>query len=199
MNWSRKVQLMIRWSILTAMLIAVFWTIWYLIADQVPVVESIKVTGSRTIELPFAMSRWWDILIGPIWSTIFILIVTNERNERQGENEPVSCGIILGSPSGIFLGLGLGDNPALGLFLVLCLFVNLSFSLSVRGGLVVSLIFSLVFSLFFSLSFGLVLGLYAGLVTGLFLSLVFCLVAVIAGVETFLANPKKMDACFRVK
>jgi len=74
----RKQKLMIRWSILTACLVAMFWTIWYLIAGYVPVVASIKITPNWVYVLPFNISRWWDVLIGPIWSTTIIFLLTNE-------------------------------------------------------------------------------------------------------------------------
>src|SRR4030042_1659006 len=73
MEKERKRKLMWRWSLITAGLIALFWTMWYLITGQVPVMTSIKMTPELTWQLPFGISRWWDILIGPIWS--FILYV----------------------------------------------------------------------------------------------------------------------------
>lgn len=73
---TRQYKLMFRWSLLTTGLIALFWTIWYLIAGSVPTITSIKMTDTWTYFLPFGISRWWDILIGPIWSTIIILLLT---------------------------------------------------------------------------------------------------------------------------
>jgi len=71
---SRRIKLMIRWSILTAAVIVLFWTIYYLIVGKVPVVTSIGITGIWTYVLPFGISRWWDVLIGPIWSVVIILL-----------------------------------------------------------------------------------------------------------------------------
>ena len=68
----RKQKLMIRWSIVTGGLIALFWAIWYLATGEVPIVTSIKMTPNWNYVLPFGISRWWDILIGPIWSLIKI-------------------------------------------------------------------------------------------------------------------------------
>jgi len=102
MTRSRKVKLMVRWSIFSAVLIAAFWTIWYLVAGQVPAVESIKMTETWTIQLPFAMSRWWDILIGPIWSIIIILVVTIGRFQSEGASSALAVTIL-----GITIGAGL--------------------------------------------------------------------------------------------
>jgi len=67
METARKHKLMIRWSLMTAGVIAIFWTIWYLVVGNVPVVTSV---GAN--HLCFGISRWWDILIGPIWSVTLI-------------------------------------------------------------------------------------------------------------------------------
>ncbi len=60
---TRTKQLMVRWSLVTSDLIALFWSIYYLIAGSVPTVSSIKMTGTWTISLLFGISLWWDILI----------------------------------------------------------------------------------------------------------------------------------------
>jgi len=99
MGNTRKIKLIVRWSLVTAGLIAFFWTIWYLVAGNVPIVTSIKMTETWTIQLPFGISRWWDILIGPIWATAIILISTSERITKD---EDFVIGLVAG------LGAGLG-------------------------------------------------------------------------------------------
>ncbi|MDD5331547.1 MAG: hypothetical protein PHE43_01850 [Candidatus Nanoarchaeia archaeon] len=79
----RRNKIILRWSILTAGLIALFWAIWYLITGNVPIVNKIEMTGHWNLALSFGISRWWDILIGPIWSTILIIILTNKRIKNQ--------------------------------------------------------------------------------------------------------------------
>ena len=87
MEKERKIKLIVRWSIFTAGSIALFWFIWYLITGSVPTVTSIRITTVTsiiirpewTIQLPFGISRWWDILIGPIWFVFCIPILTKKE------------------------------------------------------------------------------------------------------------------------
>lgn len=58
---NRTQKAMYRWAIVSAIAIALFWTIWYLVKGQVPVTSAIG-----NYQLPFAISHWWDILAGPI-------------------------------------------------------------------------------------------------------------------------------------
>lgn len=94
---SRKCKLIFRWSFVTAGLTAAFWVIWYLIEGEAPI---------STVEMlskSFSLSRWWDILIGPVWSTIIILVMTSERF-RNDEDHPIFvCSVIC-----LFFGLGVG-------------------------------------------------------------------------------------------
>lgn len=114
-----------RWSLLTAGLIACFWAIWYFIAGQVPVVNEIKMSKNLILELPFGISRWWDILIGPIWSTIFILIFTNEKiRENVRINARLTAGLV-----GLVAGLGAGLLFGLLFGLVAVLSLGLLFGL----------------------------------------------------------------------
>ncbi|MDD5331572.1 MAG: hypothetical protein PHE43_01980 [Candidatus Nanoarchaeia archaeon] len=101
---STNQKLIVRWSILTAGLIALFWAVWYLINGSVPVVNEIKMTKNWTYVLPFGISRWWDILIGPIWSTILILILTNKRIKEEDKND-FNKDLFAGLSSGAVLSL----------------------------------------------------------------------------------------------
>lgn len=74
MMTSKEKTMALRWSLLSAGLIALFWTIWYLITGDVPEVTSLDLWASIEIELPFAISRWWDVLLGPIYTLTAIFI-----------------------------------------------------------------------------------------------------------------------------
>jgi hypothetical protein len=143
MTVERKIKLITRWSLVTAGLIALFWAIWYLVIGNVPVVTSIKMTPDWVIQLPCGISRWWDILIGPIWSTIIILIITSEKIRKD---EDLVVSLVVGLAAGLVFGLGVG--------------------------LVVDLAVGLVAGLVFGLGVGLVVGLGAGLGVGLGVGLV---------------------------
>lgn len=72
MEWSRRIKLMTEWSVATAALIAGFWGTWYFIAGSIPIIGSIP-NG------PLAISRWWDVFLGPIYSIAIILLLSIEE------------------------------------------------------------------------------------------------------------------------
>ncbi len=105
MEKARKRKLMFCWPLVTAGLIALFWAIWYLAVGQVPTTTSIKMTDNWTSNLPFGISRWWDILIGPIWPICLIPLFTNEKIRK---NKNLTFGLGLGLGLGLVLGLAFG-------------------------------------------------------------------------------------------
>ncbi|MFH1412926.1 MAG: hypothetical protein ABIG10_02760 [bacterium] len=148
--------LMLRWSIITAGFTAIFWTIWFLSTGSVPVVtEIILIKGRLVYELPFHISRWWDILLGPIYSCAIVYLFTHKKIK---DDDVLIVRLVFG------LGLGLVAGLVIGL--VAELDIGLAF------GLVVGLIFGLTAGLGFGLGLGLVAGLVVGLVAGLALGLV---------------------------
>jgi len=174
----RKKKMIIRWSIVTSAVIAIFWTTWYLICGSVPVVTSIKMTPNWTYVLPFGISRWWDVLVGPIWSTILILLLTSQwLKEDERLTDALTVGLVFGLPFGLVFGLGFGLDLGLGFGLAVGLVYGLGtglvFGLGTRlgtglgFGLGTGLVFGLAFGLAFSLGTGLALGLGFGLGFGL--------------------------------
>ena len=101
MDSAKRNKLIVRWSMVTAGLIALFWISWYLVSGSVPVATSIRITPNWTVALPFSISRWWDVLIGPIWSSILILFFTNKQ-VRKGDD------LVFGLVSGLGYGLVFG-------------------------------------------------------------------------------------------
>ncbi len=153
MNEKRN-ALMFRWSVFSAAAIGLFWLIWYFIAGQVPVINEIQMTPKLTIFLPFDLPRWWDILIGPIWSILLVRLFTDENLK----NSDIFTGLALGLTVGLLFGL----SPWTGSFgLTFGLAIGLGF------GLVAGLSFGLAVGLALELGFGLALGLIVGLVAGL--------------------------------
>lgn len=129
MEKERKIKLMWRWSLLSAGMIVLFWFVWYLMAGSVPTISQIKMTPDWTIQLPFGISRWWDILIGPIWSVLLIIIFTNKKIT---ENDDSVAGLVVGLGVGLAFGLafGLGAGLAFGLGAGLVILINKLFSMS---------------------------------------------------------------------
>jgi len=118
--------MIVRWSIVTTGLIALFWAIWYLVAGKVPIVTSIKVSLDWTCILPFGLSRWWDILIGPIWSIIGILLLNSQTLK---EDEDLFVGLLFGLGFGLVFGLGFGLVVGLAVGLIVSMIVSMGISL----------------------------------------------------------------------
>lgn len=112
----KRMELIWRWSLVTGGLIALFWAIWYLIAGEVPVLTNLKMTEEWTLVLPFGISRWWDTLIGPIWSTLLILLFTSQRVRENeglvglvfGLGYSLVFGLVFGLVCGLVYSLGFG-------------------------------------------------------------------------------------------
>lgn len=139
----RPNRLIILWSLATAGLITLFWWIWYLIAGSVPIVTS-YVLG---------ISRWWDILLGPIFSTIIVLLLTHP-SAKQGDKKDLIKDLLIGVGGGLFI------------YLIVSLF-------SLEYGLKLSTTFMTFCGLSFGLIFALVLGLFHDPFDGLGYELMF--------------------------
>lgn len=191
METSRKRMIMFRFSLASAILIALFWTAWYFIAGQVPEVSSIKLAENWAVDLPFSISRWWDVLMGPVWSVMLVLIFTSEKIE---EDENLFLSISAAAFFGIIAGFaatdmvfGLAFGLAFGLVLSLAFsFISVptfwfddiidSLATGIADGLKFGLSFSLGFSLVLGLTYGLVFNLAFGLAFGLIIGLAYSLV-----------------------
>ena len=159
-------QMMLRWSLLTGGLIALFWVIYYFINGSVPVVSTLKWSDTQTITLPFLVSRWFDILIGPLYSIIFVyLFISNKIKENEELGFALVVALFVGLVVALFVGLVVAPGFGLVFALVFALAVALGFALGFA--LVFGLGFGLVFALVFALGFGLGAGLAAALGFGL--------------------------------
>ncbi|MDP2930116.1 MAG: hypothetical protein Q8N56_00700 [bacterium] len=58
--------------LIVAVIYAMFWGIWSLATGSVPVVGRDLLTRDMLIKLPFAVSRWWDVLCVAISAFLFI-------------------------------------------------------------------------------------------------------------------------------
>jgi len=104
----KKLQLVFRWALVSALAIAAFWVIWFLVAGSVPEATSLILTHGWNYTLPFGVSRWWDIITGALWSAVLVSIVTTEkdRNKLFGLDLLQSvCAYMIG---GIVIGLLVG-------------------------------------------------------------------------------------------
>lgn len=161
---NRKAKMRMAWwfSLISGGIIALLWTWQRLVAGFVPVTTEILWTPEKVIRLPFEVSRWWDIFIGPIWSFILVYLFTNDKvTQKTG----LVIGLIVGLIAGLGAGLGAGLIVGLGVGLV--------------GGLIAGMGGELVIGLGVGLGAGLIAGLgttlIAGLGVGLGVGLALCL------------------------
>ncbi|GMQ94942.1 MAG: hypothetical protein BMS9Abin13_052 [Patescibacteria group bacterium] len=173
----RQVKFTVRWSVASAVAIALFWAVWYFMNGSVPVVHEIHIAKGLAYTLPFEISRWWDILLGPIYSIVLVLLLTSLEAKRDEVIVSLAFGLIFGLGfsliSGLVFGLGFGLIHSLGFILIFSLIISMIFGLdsglgfSLAAGLGFSLVFGVVFILVFGLGFGLGASLVLGIVFGL--------------------------------
>lgn len=170
----RTFLLIIRWSLMTASLIALFWAIYYLVVGSVPAINTISFMGWSLYDAPDSVNRWWSIAIGPIWSMAFILL-SQTTHPKKGSWFTINPDMdisyvgtcIVGAIFGLVLVFGfiVGDYDTSHHVLLLST-VIMSLALTTVKGVQ----FGIVFVLGFGLSFALVNGPVDGFVTILFLS-----------------------------
>lgn len=103
--------------------IALYWTGYYLVTGFVPVISTLEWIGTNNIDLPFTISRWWDILLGPIFSISSVTIIASIEADRYRDWALNFAGLLIG---GLFLSLvnGVLDGLIAGLISGLfCVFI----------------------------------------------------------------------------
>ena len=100
----RRRTLLWRWPLVTFIVFALFWGIWYFVAGSVPATESVKLTITESWTLPFAVSRWWDLLFGPA----YVLAILVFRHPEVQKDDEFVIGLGLGFMFGAMFGLGFG-------------------------------------------------------------------------------------------
>lgn len=151
-------------STATASLIALYWLGRYLLFGEVPIVTSVPTSWSSEwppikYVLPFAMSRWWDILIGPIWS-VFVIFVLNLRDNDE-DAFGLFAGLFVGFVSVFCYGSYETDNGFFYAVLVGLIIGIILLSATSMPKLNLAISYSIGFALFLGLGFGLIIGLTA--------------------------------------
>ena len=132
----RRMKLIFRWAIVAGVPIALFWTTWYFIAGSVPMV---KIEG-----FPFAISRWWDVPMGPVWSTLLIMVISITDDYPMdlwsfciiGMFTGLFCGLLAGLAFGLVFGMVIGLGIGLcivGVVLILYGLVILTRAIKIIG------------------------------------------------------------------
>ena len=105
----KDVRWTVSWSLVTATAIAVFWAAWWLIAGNVPAIQMLQLTESRVVTLPLRISRWWDILAGLVWLSLFTATLLRAQNRDRADILIINT--TLGGLMSIYpaFSIGLGD------------------------------------------------------------------------------------------
>ncbi len=177
------------WSLASVAAIAAFWAVWHLIAGSVPTVSMLRLTDSWTINLPFSISRWWDIVGGTLWAAIIAATFGNRAVSGNKDRKSwQATAELFSAPFGFFSGLAIGFEDALRAALASCVtFVGIGAILyagtlrwadegTKRGPPFAYLGAGIGFGFFASLGAGGFVGLATGLTIGLALTLASLLV-----------------------
>ena len=143
------------WSMISAGIIALFWTFWYFVIGPVPTTDKIQFTEGLNLNLPSSVSRWWDVLIGLIGSICVVALRSTNKQEHIDFPLGVGIGVVLG----LFLGFSL-ECGAIQSITGSSLFFG--FGLLAGAELLAETEFPI------SMAFGLTLVLTVGVVVGLF-------------------------------
>jgi len=76
-----------RLPLVVAIFFAIFWGTWYLVAGKVPVTTKLLLSDGITIQLPFAMSRIWDIVVTPLLVMLFVFLFVSDTVKSADKTE----------------------------------------------------------------------------------------------------------------
>jgi len=158
---------------------------WYLIASKILAISQVELTEYITIQLPFAISRLWDIPAIFIWTFILVFLFTNEKIKNDKETlsslmASLFVGFFLGLATGLMVGLFVGLGTALvtslivapsftgfnsraGFLIGLGTSIGVGIGLGVVSSFGIGLCIGLILFAGFTLGFSLIFGLIAGI------------------------------------
>ena len=91
-------------SAITTAALAIFWLGYYLANGSVPTNYQAPMADA------FVISRWWDILIGPIWTAVLIFSLASLTDDKfkkkmDGMVAGLAAGWILSLAMGLYFGI----------------------------------------------------------------------------------------------
>ena len=169
---------MIRFSLIFTGLIALFWFFWHFINGSVPEISSVKISNKLNLELGFSISRWWDVLLVPFWTSLLVWIFTAKNLK---DNEPLTdqsfglcVGLIVGFTFGLIsLDIGLIMGLVFGLITSSIAFFNNGSISGLKAGMGSGLGFGLVSGIEIGLATGLIIGLLLSTSVSLIIFLIY--------------------------
>ena len=93
----RRNNLLVRIPAVMAAAVALFWGIWYLITGNLPSVSAMTLSQKMTYQLPFVVSRLWDIPAAAVFAVLGVMIwyFTEKIEEKEYELSTSATIIIL--------------------------------------------------------------------------------------------------------
>jgi len=155
---------MFRWSLVSTGAIALFWLVFWAVKGYVPVVNSAP--DDWLISYIPGISRWWDILIGPLWSIPLAgLSVLCSKKLDAENNSDIAFSIVVGFVAGIIAGFVYGPVVGFNFSIVAGIVVGIviGFTYDVGSGIIATIAYSLTTSLAYGLLTGVIVGFMAGL------------------------------------
>ena len=74
-----------RIPLIVAVLFALFWGIYSLFGGQVPATNQLRMINKWTIQFPFPVSRWLDVIFAPLLTFVLVLIFSSQRYKKDKE------------------------------------------------------------------------------------------------------------------
>jgi len=209
-----KGRLIFRWSVFWVCIFLLLWGIWFIVTGKAPVINEIKIAKEYSLNLPFGLYRWTDILVVAIWPILLTLIFRSKKilegENSQGDNFPFGfsiANIVLGFIVGLILNVWVIFGSLWSLIpslIILAVMSLINYGVAHYKGedykhdfsaiLVLNLLFSLGVSLGIVISVSLIIGLIFGLISFLILLfLQYCLVHFIRSICLWLAAATKVE------
>lgn len=121
MKLSERLSLASGFAIMAVIMHGFFLVMVYKMFGRLPGESAITLTTNHVFDLPFTVSRWWDLLIGPVWAFPVTLIVTSGyfKNRMARTNMTftlvawVVVSIVAGIYGGMHYGMFIGTTVAL--------------------------------------------------------------------------------------
>jgi len=178
MDWSRKLAIMFRWSLLGVIVIGLFWSAWYLLFGEPHWINvRIGMTGSMEfvmwpvvpgLKSIIGYERFADILIAPAWAVLITLTLSTKKTPLEKKGAVAFWGLLLGAVSAwatlnhsLLFGFSLGAIVAITLMLFGAIEQGSWYGIFV--GLAIHLFTGLIIALAFGIFAGLLFLVYMGL------------------------------------
>ena len=182
----KSTKLITRWSLLTGVLTAIFWLLYFLIEGDVPVVSGWQIDTGIAWEYPFEIFRQWDVLWGPICTMLIVWLFAKATNVIRREKVVAAVlGLLMGTAAGVSMALATPEQGFMNICVIyMCLSASLLLGLftATDDGLAAGYPLGIAVGLFEGLMIGLVMGLPVGLAfilaNSLLVSIIFGLAAI---------------------